>query len=92
FALVFVAYSVLLGVTETPASALLHRAVGDHQRSTMLSLRSLMQQLGGALGMVAVGAMADMYSTPVAWTAGAVFLGLAVILMLILARRLRAGE
>ncbi|MGR3492788.1 MAG: MFS transporter, partial [Shimia sp.] len=47
FALVFVAYSVLLGVTETPASALLHRAVGDHQRSTMLSLRSLMQQLGG---------------------------------------------
>ncbi|MBW3243904.1 MFS transporter [Epibacterium sp. DP7N7-1] len=90
FVVVFILYSVCLGITETPASSILHRCVEDHQRSTMLSLRSLMQQLGGALGMVFAGAVAEIYSTPTAWMIGAVFLFVAVFLISVLARRLAA--
>jgi len=90
FVVVFILYSVSLGITETPASSILHRCVEDHQRSTMLSLRSLMQQLGGALGMVFAGAVAEIYSTPTAWIIGAVFLFVAVFLISVLARRLAA--
>ena len=90
FVVVFILYSVCLGITETPASSILHRCVEDHQRSTMLSLRSLMQQLGGALGMLVAGAVAEIYSTPTAWIIGAVFLLVAVFLISVLARRLAA--
>ncbi|WP_224815594.1 MFS transporter [Hasllibacter sp. MH4015] len=88
FAVIFILYAVILGVSETPASSILHRYVGDHQRSTMLSLRSLIQQLGGALGMVMTGAIAEVYSTPIAWSVGAAFLVIAAILSLLLTRRL----
>ena len=87
---VFLLYSVLLGASETPASSILHRCVEDRQRSTMLSLRSLIQQLGGAIGLVMAGALAEMYSTPVAWSVGAVFLLTAMALSLALAKRLAA--
>lgn len=90
FVLVFVAFSIVLGVSETPASSVLHGCVKDHQRSTMLSLRSLIQQLGAALGLVLAGAIADIYSTPAAWLVGAVFLIFAVFLTGILAKRLGA--
>ncbi len=89
FVTVFILYSVFLGVSETPASSILHRCVEDRQRSTMLSLRSLMQQLGAALGLVLAGAIAEVYSTPpTAWMVGAVLLVLAVFLISILAKRL----
>jgi MFS transporter, DHA1 family, quinolone resistance protein len=88
FVTVFVLYSVILGVSETPASSILHRCVEDRQRSTMLSLRSLIQQLGAALGLVLAGTVAEIYSTPIAWIVGAVFLFTAVILILVLVRRL----
>ncbi|AUR08238.1 MFS transporter [Phaeobacter inhibens] len=85
---VFLVYSVLLGASETPASSILHRCVADRQRSTMLSLRSLIQQLGAALGLVLAGAVADIYSTPIAWSVGALFLLMAMMLSLVLAKRL----
>ncbi|NVO55891.1 MFS transporter [Rhodobacteraceae bacterium B1Z28] len=88
FVAVFVLYSVILGVSETPASSILHRCVEDRQRSTMLSLKSLIQQLGAALGLVLAGTVAEIYSTPIAWIVGAVFLFIAVILILVLVRRL----
>ncbi|MCO6384600.1 MFS transporter [Oceanicola sp. 502str15] len=90
FIFVFVLYSIALGASETPASSILHRCVEDRQRSTMLSLRSLIQQLGAALGLVMAGAIAEIYSTSIAWSVGAVFLLLAMALALILAKRLSA--
>ncbi|MEP3345680.1 MAG: MFS transporter [Litoreibacter sp.] len=87
---VFIVYSIALGASETPASSILHSCVEDRQRSTMLSLRSLIQQLGAALGLVLIGAMADVYSTPVAWIFGAGFLCMAAILIGVLAMRLGA--
>ncbi len=88
FVMVFVLYSIVLGVSETPASSILHRCVEDRQRSTMLSLRSLIQQLGAALGLILAGAIAEIYSTPTAWMVGAMFLIVAAILIGILAKRL----
>lgn len=87
---VFVLYAIILGASETPASSILHRCVEDRQRSTMLSLRSLIQQLGAAIGLVMAGALAEMYSTPLAWIVGAVFLLAAMALSLVLAKRLAA--
>ncbi|WP_342078352.1 MFS transporter [Yoonia sp. SS1-5] len=87
FVTVFILYAVILGVSETPGTCILHRCVEDRQRSTMLSLRSLIQQLGAALGLVLAGAIAEIYTTPVAWIVGAGFLFFAVILVLLLIRR-----
>ena len=92
FAAVFVLYAIILGVTETPASSILHSSVDDHQRSTLLSLRSLIQQLGAALGLILAGLIAEIYSTTVAWILGAVFLALATFLIGILAKRLRSDD
>ena len=91
FVIVFALYSILLGASETPASSILHRCVEDRQRSTMLSLRSLIQQLGAAIGLVVAGAIAEVYSTPTAWMVGAVFLVMAMMLTLVLVKRLVAG-
>lgn len=85
----FILFSVVLGSTETPASSILHSCVENHQRSTMLSLRSLVQQLGAAIGLMAVGGLAESYSLPIAWIGGAGFLIIAVLLTGLLAKRLR---
>ncbi len=90
FVVAFILFSITLGASETPASSILHTFVEDRQRSTMLSLRSLIQQLGGALGLILTGAVAEVYSTPVAWSLGAAFLLIAVMLTGVLALRMRA--
>ena len=89
FCAAFVLYAILLGASETPASSILHGCVEDRQRSTMLSLRSLIQQLGAAVGLVLFGAMAEVYATSVAWICGAGFLAIAATMTALLARRLR---
>jgi MFS transporter, DHA1 family, quinolone resistance protein len=88
FVAVFILFSVVLGATETPASSILHACVENHQRSTLLSLRSLVQQLGAAIGLMAVGGLAEGYSIRVAWIGGAGFLVIAVVLTGMLAKRL----
>ncbi|CRL15176.1 MFS transporter [Phaeobacter italicus] len=88
---VFVVFAILLGASETPASTILHGCVEDRQRSTLLSLRSLIQQLGAAVGLVLAGAIAEGSSTTVAWSVGAVCLLVAAVLCVVLARRLAAG-
>lgn len=89
---VFIVYSMVLGASETPASSILHSCVEDRQRSTILSLRSLIQQLGAALGLVIAGAVAEIYSTPVAWISGAVLLFIAMALSLVLAKRVTRSD
>ena len=90
FALAFILFSIALGASETPASSILHAFVEDRQRSTMLSLRSLVQQLGAALGLALAGAVAQVYSTPAAWGLGSAFLLVAAMLTGVLAIHIRA--
>ena len=89
FAGMFILFSVVLGATETPASSILHSCVENHQRSTMLSLSSLVQQLGAAIALIAVGGLAERYSLRIAWIGAAGFLIIAVLLTSLLAKRLR---
>ncbi len=84
----FILFSVVLGAVETPASSILHSCVENHQRSTMLSLRSLVQQLGAAIGLLVVGGFAEKYSLPIAWMGAASFLVIAVLLTGLLAKSL----
>lgn len=74
FALLLIVFFVILGVGETPASSILHANVEDHQRSTLLSLRSLMQQLGATIGLIVIGGIAEGYSTPIGWLVGVLFI------------------
>lgn len=90
FAVVFILFSICLGIWETPASSILHRCVSDHQRSTLLSLRSLIQQLGAALGLLVTGAVAEVYTLSIAWSFGAAFLLMAAVLCLVLVKRMKA--
>ena len=46
-----------------------------------------MQQLGAALGLILAGAIAEVYAAPTAWMVGAVFLVVAVFLIIIFAER-----
>jgi MFS transporter, DHA1 family, quinolone resistance protein len=87
---IFILFSIVLGATETPASSILHACVENNQRSTMLSLRSLVQQLGAAFGLMAVGGLAEGYSMPIAWMGGASFLIIAVLLTGALAKRIKS--
>ncbi|WP_299508062.1 MFS transporter [uncultured Roseobacter sp.] len=84
---VFILYSVIFGVIETPASSILHSCVENHQRSTLLSLRSLVQQFGAALGLMLVGGLAEGYSLPIAWVGATAFIVIAALLACGLARR-----
>ncbi|SMP22083.1 MFS transporter [Shimia sagamensis] len=88
FVAMFISFSIVLGAAETPASSILHACVENHQRSTLLSLRSLVQQLGAATSLLMVGGIAEAYSLPLAWAGSAGFLMIAVLLMGILAKRL----
>jgi len=92
FAIILVLFSVVLGVVETPASSILHRCVEDHQRSTMLSLRPLVQQLGATIGLVLARVLAEIYSTPTAWILIIGFLVVAAVFRFILSKRIDAGE
>mmetsp|Transcript_29674 Transcript_29674/g.58785 ORF Transcript_29674/g.58785 Transcript_29674/m.58785 type:complete len:431 (-) Transcript_29674:959-2251(-) len=89
FVAMFILFSVFLGSMETPASSILHACVENQQRSTMLSLRSLVQQLGAAIGLMTIGGLAESYSLPIAWIGGACFLIIAMLLAGFLAKRLR---
>lgn len=84
---VFILFSVVLGSTESPASTILHSCVEDHQRSTILSLLSLVQQLGAVFGLLLIGGIAESYSIGIAWVCGVVFILIALILTSILAAR-----
>ena len=80
-------YSTAAGAWLTPRiarwfnSSILHHCVEDGQRSTMLLLRSLVQQLGAALGLVMAGSIVGQSATATAWMVGALCLVLAAILI-----------
>ncbi|MGI9017402.1 MAG: MFS transporter [Euzebya sp.] len=87
---VIVAYVLTLGVhgAANPVhQGLLHRAVTDPtRRATVLSANSLTAHFGGAVGGIALGALADATSLTTAISAGAAVLAVAAPLYLIAPR------
>jgi DHA1 family quinolone resistance protein-like MFS transporter len=85
----FVLFSVVLGLSESPAASILHAHVPDNCRSTILSIQSLLKQLGAMIGLLVLGRVGEMEGVGFAWIAGTVGLGAAAALAILLARQAR---
>ena len=83
----FLLFSVVLGLTEPPAASLLHARVPDDRRSTILSVQSLLKQLGAMSGLLVLGRIGETEGVGAAWIAGTAGLGAAAVLAILLAGR-----
>ncbi|KAE8762420.1 MFS transporter [Georgenia thermotolerans] len=86
----YLACYVVHGAANPAHMALLHRQVDGPRRATVVSLNSMVAQPAGALGAVALTALADTASVAVAVCLGAVVLALAAPLYLPAWRQERA--
>jgi sugar phosphate permease len=75
------------GATNPVHYGMVHRAVTDSHRATVLSANSLMSQLGGAVSGIALGALADRTSLSTAIVVGGVVLAIAAPLYLVRSSR-----
>ncbi|MFW8595969.1 MFS transporter [Cribrihabitans neustonicus] len=89
FIVVFLLFSVVLGLSESPAASILHAYAPDNRRSTILSVQSLLKQLGAMVGLLILGWIGESEGVGVAWIAGAASLGAAAALAILLARQTR---
>jgi MFS transporter, DHA1 family, quinolone resistance protein len=87
FIVAFLLFSVALGLTESPAASILHAYVPDNRRSTILSVQSLLKQLGALVGLLILGWVGETEGVGVAWITGSVALGAAATLTILLARQ-----
>jgi hypothetical protein len=90
---VIVAYLVAYaahGAANPPHMSLLHRQVGGELRATAISINSMMAQAAGALGVLALTALADQESARVAMYLGGAVLAVAAPLYLPAWRQERA--
>ena len=85
----FFLFSVVLGLSESPAASILHAHAPDDRRSTILSVQSLLKQLGGMAGLLILGWVGEAEGVGTAWIAGTVGLGAAAVLAVFLAGQAR---
>ena len=83
----FLLFSALLGLAESPAASILHAHVPDDRRSTILSVQSLLKQLGAMLGLLLLGWIGETEGVGAAWIAGTAGLGAAAVLAILLGGR-----
>ncbi|MGB3556447.1 MAG: MFS transporter [Jannaschia sp.] len=86
----FLLFSVVLGLSESPAASILHAQVPENRRSTILSVQSLLKQLGAMVGLLILGWIGETEGVGTAWIAGTVGLGAAAALAILLARQARS--
>ncbi|GJM37734.1 MAG: hypothetical protein DHS20C19_11010 [Acidimicrobiales bacterium] len=79
-AVVFVLFYAFLGLLGPLRSALLHESTSSGQRSTTLSVDSLLFQAGGAAAALSLTAIADSHGIGVAWIAAGVCLAVSSLL------------
>jgi len=89
FIVVFLTFSVLLGLSESPAASILHAYAPDNRRSTILSVQSLLKQLGAMVGLLVLGSVGETEGMDIAWICGALGLAVAAALAGLLARQMR---
>lgn len=68
FAAVYLLFFLLVGVEGSPFAALFNSNVPSEKRSTLLSLQSLVLQVGGLIGTLVMGYVAQAYSFGAAWS------------------------
>jgi len=87
FVVAFLIFSVVLGLSESPAASILHAHAPDDRRSTILSVQSLLKQLGAMVGLLVLGSLGETEGVDIAWIAGAAGLAAAATLAILLARQ-----
>jgi DHA1 family quinolone resistance protein-like MFS transporter len=87
FIVAFLLFSIVLGLSESPASSILHAYVPDNRRSTILSVQSLLKQVGAMVGLLILGWIGETEGVGTAWITGAGGLGAAAALAILLARQ-----
>ncbi|WP_143042371.1 MFS transporter [Citreimonas salinaria] len=83
----FLLFSVVLGLSDSPAISIRHAHAPDNRRSTILSVQSLLKQFGAMAGLLILGWIGEAEGVGIAWIAGAVGLGAAAALPILLARQ-----
>lgn len=89
FIVTFLLFSIVLGLSESPAASILHTYAPDNRRSTILSVQSLLKQLGAMVGLLMLGWIGETKGVGFAWITGAASLGVAAIIAILLARQTR---
>jgi sugar phosphate permease len=72
---VFLAHEVLRGVFKPLKDAYLHDQIPSEQRATIISFESIAHHVGGGIGLIFTGAVAQLVSPTAAW----IFAGLVLI-------------
>ena len=72
FIILFVCLNMLASMHISPHKSLLNEQVDRERRSSILSLESLFMEIGGLLGVLSAGFIAEIYSIKTAWIMGAV--------------------
>ncbi|MBL1419412.1 MAG: MFS transporter [Alphaproteobacteria bacterium] len=89
FIVMLALYTLFVGSTSSPHKSIFHEHIPDDKRSTLLSLEALMARLGGLVGLLFIGYIADEFSIATAFKAGTIFIFAASFLYYILSRRIR---
>jgi MFS family permease len=79
FAAVYLLFFLMVGVEGSPFAALFNSNVPSEKRSTLLSLQSLVLQVGGLIGTLVMGYVAQTYSFGTAWTLAGLVLMLSAL-------------
>lgn len=80
--------NITLGAEGAPGQSLFHDYVPDDKRSTLISLQSVIGQLGGLFGMLILGYIAEEYSISTAWQVGAVVVFISGLILSVLPKRM----
>jgi MFS family permease len=86
FASAYLVFFFLFAAAEPTWSAMLNELVPDERRSTLISVGSLMTQLGGFAGSLVFGVVSQTFGIPTSWLAAAVVFALSASLFVPLAR------
>lgn len=89
FVVVFLIFSVMLGLSESPSASILHTHAPDNRRSTILSVQSLLKQLGAMVGLLVLSSIGETEGVDIAWIAGALGLAAAAVLAILLAWQMK---
>ena len=88
FVPIFILLNIALGAQGAPEDSIFHDYVPDDKRSTLLSLESVVIQLGGLIGMLSLGYIAELYDISTAWILSGIIITLIGLIYCLLPKRM----
>lgn len=88
FAVVLFFLNTVRGTRRSLLDSLFHKNIPDDKRSTLLSLESVIQQLGGIVGMLGLGYVAEVYGISTAWKISGIVVIISGLILFMLPKRM----